>query len=267
MVQGSGSHGMPSRLGCGGHGCGGPHRPGGVEPRLQRHRGRAAGGEIAAAVAPVPVVVDAAQTAGSLRIDFSELGAAALVCSGHKGLLGPPGIGVMLLAPGFEVQPLLRGGTGSNSESEVMPEQLPDRLEAGTPNGAGAVGLGAACVWLQRHSVQAVQDHSRRLLGRLGPGLAETGKVTLYGWNGEAAHTGVLSFRVDGIDSGDLAARLDREHGICVRAGLHCAPAAHRRIGTYPDGTIRVGVGPFNTETDIDALVQAVRAEQWEDTM
>lgn len=215
--------------------------------------------EIAAAVAPVPVVVDAAQTAGSLRIDFSGLGAAALVCSGHKGLLGPPGIGVLLLAPGFVVEPLVRGGTGSLSESEEMPENLPDRLEAGTPNGVGAVGLGAACSWLRRHSVHAVEDHARRLLGRLAPGLAETGKVTLYGWNGEAPHTGVLSFEVHGVDSGDLAARLDREHGICVRAGLHCAPAAHRRIGTYPDGTIRVGVGPFNTEADIDALVHAVR--------
>lgn len=216
--------------------------------------------EIAAAVAPVPVVVDAAQTAGSLRIDFSTLGAAALVCSGHKGLLGPPGIGVLLLAPGFDVEPLVRGGTGSLSESEEMPEHLPDRLEAGTPNGVGAAGLGAACSWLRRHSVQAVQDHARRLLGRLAPGLAETGRVTLYGWNGEAPHTGVLSFRVDGIDSGELAARLDREHGICVRAGLHCAPAAHRRIGTYPEGTIRVGVGPFNTEADVDALVHAVRS-------
>ena len=89
--------------------------------------------EVVAAVAPVPVVVDAAQTVGSLRIDFAALGAAALVCSGHKGLLGPPGIGVMLLAPAFDIEPLVRGGTGSHSESEMMPEDLPDRLEAGHP--------------------------------------------------------------------------------------------------------------------------------------
>jgi cysteine desulfurase/selenocysteine lyase len=260
VASGSGSHGVPS--------------PGDVAARVAEvptalvvlnHASNVTGSvlpvaEIAAAVAPVPVVVDAAQTAGSLRIDFSTLGAAALVCSGHKGLLGPPGIGVMLLAPGFEVEPMVRGGTGSRSESEEMPEFLPDRLEAGTPNGVGAVGLGAACSWLRRHSVQAVEDHSRRLLGRLAPGLAEICRVTLYGWNGEASHTGLLSFRVDGIDSGELAARLDREHGICVRAGLHCAPAAHRRLGTFPEGTIRVGVGPFNTEADIDELVQAVRS-------
>ena len=215
--------------------------------------------EVAAAVAPVPVVVDAAQTAGSMPLDFSQLGVDALVCSGHKGLLGPPGIGVLMVAPEFELEPLLRGGTGSRSESEEMPDHLPDFLEAGTPNGVGIAGLGAACSWLRRHSVEAVQRHAKLLMGRLAPGLAETGNITSYGWNGEAEHTGVLSFTVNGMDSGDLATRLDREHGICVRAGLHCAPAAHRRIGTFPDGTIRVGIGPFNTESDIDALVLAVR--------
>jgi cysteine desulfurase/selenocysteine lyase len=215
--------------------------------------------EVIPKVAPVPVVVDAAQTAGSLPIDFAALGAAALVCSGHKGLLGPPGIGVMMLSPNFEVEPLVRGGTGSRSDSEEMPEQLPDRLEAGTPNGVCAAGLGVACSWLRRHSVEAVQFHAQRFAGRLGPGLTEGSKVRLYGWNFEAPHTGIISFRVDGLDSGELAASLDREHGICVRAGLHCAPAAHRRIGTFPEGTIRAGIGPFNVEADVDALVLAVR--------
>jgi len=266
VVQGSEPHGMPSVLDVAATVAEAP-----TALVVLNHASNVTGAvlpvaAVAAAVSPVPVVVDAAQTAGSLRIQFSDLGAAAVVCSGHKGLLGPPGIGVLLLAEGFEIEPLVRGGTGSNSESEDMPDQLPDRLEAGTPNGVGAVGLGAACAWLRRHSVQAVEDHARRLLGRLAPGLAETGNVTLYGWNGEAVHTGVLSFTVNGIDSGDLAARLDREHGICVRTGLHCAPAAHRRIGTYPDGTIRAGVGPFNTEADVDALVQAVRAASREKT-
>jgi cysteine desulfurase family protein len=215
--------------------------------------------EVIKAVAPVPVVIDAAQTAGSLPIDFADLGAAALVCSGHKGLLGPPGIGVLMLAPDFDVDPLVRGGTGSRSESEEMPDHLPDRLEAGTPNGVCAAGLGAACTWLRRHSVEAVQFHAQQYVGRLAPGLTEGNRVKLYGWNGETAHTGLLSFTVNGLDSGELAASLDRDHGICVRAGLHCAPAAHRRIATYPEGTIRVGIGPFNGEADVDALVIAVR--------
>jgi len=215
--------------------------------------------EVVDAVAPVPVLVDAAQTAGSVSIDFAALGAAALACSGHKGLLGPPGIGVLLLAPGFAVEPLIRGGTGSRSESEEMPAFLPDRLEAGTANGCGAAGLGAACAWVAEHTVEAIAEHERRLVGRLADSLADVPGVRLHGWSEAADHIGILSFTLEGADFGELAARLDREQGICLRAGLHCAPAAHRRLGTFPDGTIRVGVGPFNVEADVDALVLAVR--------
>jgi len=215
--------------------------------------------ETVRAVAPVPVLVDAAQTAGTLPIDFADLGAAALVCSGHKGLLGPPGIGVLFLAPDFDVEPLLRGGTGSRSESEEMPEFLPDRLEAGTVNGAGAAGLGAACAWLGRRTVEAVTEHEHGLVGLLATGLGTITGVRLHGWTESAQHTGILSFTLDGIDSGELAAWLDRRHGVCLRAGLHCAPAAHRRLGTFPDGTLRAGIGPFNTEEDVDSLVRAIR--------
>ena len=215
--------------------------------------------EAARMVTPVPVLVDAAQTAGTLPINFADLGAAALVCSGHKGLLGPPGIGVMLLAPRFEVEPLLRGGTGSRSESEEMPEFLPDRLEAGTVNGAGAAGLGAACAWLRERTVDAVAEHEQRLVRRLADGLSRIPGVRLHGWGEGAPHTGVLSFTLDGVDSGELAAWLDRTRGICLRAGLHCAPAAHRRLGTFPNGTLRAGVGPFTTDDEVDSLVTAVR--------
>jgi len=214
---------------------------------------------VAAVVAPVPVVVDAAQTAGSLCIDFSSLGAAALVCSGHKGLLGPPGIGTLLLSPEFEVQPLVRGGTGSRSESEEMPEFLPDRLEAGTSNGVGAAGLGAACSWLRKRKVEVIHEHEQRLVRRLAEGLGEIPSVTLQGWEDAAPHTGILSFTADGVDNGELAAWLDRTRDICLRAGLHCAPAAHRRLGTFPNGTLRAGIGPFNTDADVDSLITAIR--------
>jgi cysteine desulfurase family protein len=215
--------------------------------------------DVAAKVAPVPVLVDAAQTAGSLPIDFASLGAAALTCSGHKGLLGPPGIGVLLLASGFEVEPIIRGGTGSHSENEEMPDELPDRLEAGTPSGAVIAGLGAACAWLEERNVSAVRAHAHRLAWRLAGGLREIGGIQLLGWDADGRRTGIISLRVGGSDSGELAATLDRDHGICVRAGLHCAPAAHRRLGTFPDGTLRVSIGPFNGENDVDALVEAVR--------
>ena len=215
--------------------------------------------EAVRAVAPVPVLVDAAQTAGNWPVAFADLGAAAIVCSGHKGLLGPPGIGVLLLAPEFEVEPLLRGGTGSRSESEEMPEFLPDRLEAGTVNGPGAVGLGAACAWLGERTVEEVTKHERRLVRQLADGLSSIPGIQLYGWDDSAPHTGILSFTLDGVDSGELAAWLDRTHGICLRAGLHCAPAAHRRLGTFPSGTLRAGVGPFNTDDDVDSLGTAIR--------
>lgn len=215
--------------------------------------------EAAQAVAPVPVLVDAAQTAGSLPFRFSEMGVAALACSGHKGLLGPPGVGVLMLAPGFEIEPLILGGTGSRSESELMPEHLPDRLEAGTPSTSSIAGLGAACSWLAARTVAAARAHAHRLAWRLVGGLREIPGVTIVGWDADGRRTGIISFAVARRDSGELASWLDRERAICVRAGLHCAPAAHRRLGTYPDGTIRVGLGPFNTEDDVDALVQAIR--------
>jgi cysteine desulfurase family protein len=215
--------------------------------------------EVAQAVSPVPVLVDAAQTAGSLPIDFSELGVAALAASGHKGLLGPPGIGVLLLASWFDIEPLVHGGTGSRSESVEMPEHLPDRLEAGTVNSAGAAGLGAACAWIRERTVEAIHERGQQRLQQLATGLSEIPGVFLHGWNADSPRVGLLSFTIRGKDVGELALQLDRKHNIMVRAGLHCAPAAHQRLETFPNGTVRVGIGPFNTESDIDALIEAVR--------
>ena len=214
--------------------------------------------EVAHAVSPVPVLVDAAQTVGSLPINFAKIGAAALVASGHKGLLGPPGIGILLLAPWFDIEPLVRGGTGSRSESHEMPEHMPDRLEAGTANSAGAAGLGASCEWIREQGVEALYKHGRKLLLRLADGFRGVPGVSLHGWNADTSRVNILSFTMRNKDNGELAAWLDREHGIMVRAGLHCAPSAHQRLGTFPDGTIRVGIGPFNTEADIDTMIDAV---------
>ncbi len=108
--------------------------------------------------------------------------------------------------------------------------------------------------------VEAVAEHERRLVRRLADGLREIAALKLHGWSDDADHAGILSFTVAGLDNGELAARLDREHGIMLRAGLHCAPAAHRRLGTFPEGTLRAGIGPFNTEADVDALVEAVHS-------
>jgi selenocysteine lyase/cysteine desulfurase len=216
--------------------------------------------DVVRAVAPVPVLVDGAQSAGSLAVDFARLGAAAFVCSGHKGLLGPPGTGVLLLHPDVGVEPLVRGGTGSRSEAEEMPEHLPDRLEAGTPNGPGIAGLGAGCRWLAEHGVDTVHRRVDSLRRRLEAGLAELPGTTVVGADPAVPRAGIVSFTVNGADPGVVVDRLDRVHGVMLRAGLHCAPAAHRRLGTFPAGTLRAGIGPFNDEGDVDGLVEALRA-------
>ncbi len=216
---------------------------------------------VARRVAPVPVVVDGAQAAGSLPFRFEGSGLAAYACSGHKGLLAPAGTGVLLLSPELAktLPPLVLGGTGSRSESEEMPDWLPDRLEAGTPNGAGLAGLGAAARWLLDEGVEGIHRRGVGLARRLARGLAEIPGVRLHGWTEEEPRLATVSFTVEGLDNGELAAWLDRERGIMLRVGLHCAPAAHRRLGTFPAGTLRAGIGPFVGEEEVDALVEAVR--------
>lgn len=213
---------------------------------------------IAEAVAPVPVIVDGAQGAGSIPFRFDRSGLAAYTCSGHKGLLAPPGTGVLLVAPECEIEPLVLGGTGSRSDSTEMPELLPDRLEAGTPNGMGIAGLGEACRWLAKEGVNNIHERGNALVRRLADGLSGVKQVRLHGFSEEEPRTATLAFTVDGVDNGELATWLDRERGIMLRAGMHCAPAAHRRLGTFPDGTLRAGIGPFNDADDVDALIEAV---------
>ncbi len=214
--------------------------------------------EIARAVAPVPVLVDGAQTAGSLPFDFEASGVAAFACSAHKGLLGPPGLGLLLLAEGIDLPPLVRGGTGSRSESEHMPHDLPDRLEAGTPNGAGAAGLAAACAWLTDHGVARLHGEQEALRERLATELAAIPGIRLVGWRPQQAAVGIVSFVLANRDGGELAGWLDSAHGLMLRAGLHCAPAAHRRLGSFPAGTLRVGIGPFIGQAQLERLVRAL---------
>ncbi len=217
---------------------------------------------VARAVAPVPVVADGAQTAGSVPFHFGRSGLAAFVASGHKGLLGPPGTGILLLSEALAetLEPLVRGGTGSRSESEAMPDWLPDRLEAGTPNAAGFAGLGEAVRWLAGEGVPTIHERTLGLVRRLVDGLRGIPGVRLHGWTEDEPRVATVSFTVEGADSGELAGRLDRDHGVMLRPGLHCAPAAHRRLGTFPSGTVRAGIGPFLTAEAIDAAVDAVRA-------
>ncbi len=206
----------------------------------------------------VPVLVDAAQTAGSVIIDVSALKVDLLACPGHKGLYGPQGTGFLYIAPHLNPEPILFGGTGSRSDLEAMPDFTPDRYEAGTQNTPGIAGLGAGVEFLLRHGVAQVRDHEISLMRRLMDGLAAIDGLTLYGVRDPARQTGVVLFTLDGVDPAEIGDRLDAEFGIAVRVGLHCAPRAHRTLGTFPVGGVRMSPGFFNTFEEIDQTVEAV---------
>jgi cysteine desulfurase family protein len=206
----------------------------------------------------VPVLVDAAQTAGSVPIDVGALKVDLLACPGHKGLYGPQGTGFLYIAPHLNVEPILFGGTGSRSDLETMPDFAPDRYEAGTQNTPGIAGLGAGVEFLLERGIDEVRAHEISLLRQLMDGLAEIEGITLHGVRDAARKTGVVLFTLDGVDPAEIGDRLDSEFGIAVRVGLHCAPQAHRTLGTFPIGGVRMSPGFFNTVEEIDQTVKAV---------
>ena len=214
-------------------------------------------GEIAAQcrAADVALCVDAAQAAGHLPL--ADLDVPLLCFTGHKGLLGPAGTGGICVAEGFEPAPLVRGGTGSASESETQPDFMPDRLEAGTANVAGLGGLLASAQWLAGTGVAKVQAREAALTERLLRGLLALPGVAAPGPPPGARRAPVVSITVQGRDLGELALELDRRD-IATRVGLHCAPRAHRSIGTFPGGTLRFSPGYFNTEAEIDEVLAAL---------
>jgi cysteine desulfurase / selenocysteine lyase len=213
----------------------------------------------ATAEAGVPLVVDASQSAGHMPLSLPALGASAVAMPGHKGLLGPTGTGVLYLAPGVEVEPLIRGGTGSRSESEYQPDFAPDRYESGTLNAIGIVGLGAAADYLREVGVDKVQGRLTDLGRRFRDGLAGADGVRLLGPEDPADGVGIASLNVEGVPCATVARLLDDEWGVMTRAGLHCSPAAHRSLGTAPEGTLRFSWGYDTSERDIDIAVEAVR--------
>lgn len=216
--------------------------------------------ELRQALAGVPLLIDAAQTAGAVPLAFDELGIEFLAFTGHKSLLGPQGTGGLCVKSGVEFTPLVQGGTGSRSESDEMPDFLPDRHECGTPNGPGIAGLGAGARLLLARGIDVVRAHERSLLEMMLAGLAHLDGVTIHGAGETHDQLPIVSLRVAGLSPKEVAFRLDRGHEIMVRAGLHCAPFAHRTIGTYPEGTVRFAAGYSNTEQDIEAAVAAVAA-------
>lgn len=206
----------------------------------------------------VPLIVDASQSAGILPLDAESLGAAYIAMPGHKGLYGPQGTGVLLCGREARPQPLLEGGTGSMSLSQDMPDFLPDRLEAGTHNMPGIAGLLEGVRFVRCRGTDNIFRHEQALLRPAAEQLAYLPGTEAFSLPDGAAQAGVLSFRVPGRDVEELGEFLARQ-GVAVRAGLHCAPLAHRTAGTLDTGTVRVSFSAFSTRQDVEGLVRALR--------
>jgi cysteine desulfurase family protein len=205
-------------------------------------------------------MVDAAQSAGLFPIDVDAMAIDLLAVPGHKAIMGPPGTGFLCVGEGVQLRPLLYGGTGTRSMSDAQPDELPERLESGTLNVVGLAGLHAALEFLHEIGLNRHKAHEQPLLGLLIEGLQRIPAVHMYVPLGAGRHGGALSFTIDGHDPATVGYRLDHEFDISVRVGLHCAPDAHRTIGTFPEGTVRVSPGWFNSHADIERLLKAVHA-------
>jgi cysteine desulfurase/selenocysteine lyase len=210
-------------------------------------------------------LVDAAQSAGHVPLDVQALGVDLLAFPGHKGLLGPLGTGALYIRPGIEqeLSTVREGGTGSNSEQDVQPDFLPDRFEAGSHNAIGLIGLSEGVGWILERGLEAIWQHEHELIAAMLEGLGRCPPtVRLFGPKGKAHRCGVFSIRIDGIDRPKtLSDRLEQEHGILTRPGIHCAPLAHQTIGTYDyGGTVRLSLGPFVSEQDVKQATLALAA-------
>lgn len=203
----------------------------------------------------VPLIVDASQSAGTLELDYSRLGAEYIAMPGHKGLFGPQGTGILIC--GEAGKPLISGGSGTDSIAQHMPEFLPDRLEAGTHNVCGIAGLLEGIRFVREKGTAEILAHETRLLARMTENLAGVEGMELY-TKACMNQSGVLSLRSSKINCEELAAGLN-EKGVCVRTGLHCAPYAHRSAGTLDTGTVRFSFSPFNTETEVDSCCQFIK--------
>ena len=206
-------------------------------------------------------ILDTAQTAGVFPIDMEAMHIDALAFTGHKGLLGPQGIGGFILQPDMVplLQPLIAGGTGSISHEEQMPPFMPDRFEAGTMNLPGIMGLHAALCWLERETIDAVRSHELELTERFLSGALDIPWLRVVGRRDISGRAGVVSLVPENADPALVADALGREYGIMVRVGLHCAPNAHKTLGTFPTGTIRFSFGRWNTPQQVDTALSALR--------
>lgn len=204
--------------------------------------------------------VDAAQTAGAYPIDMKAMHINLLAFTGHKSLFGPPGTGGLCIANGVDkfLEPIMRGGTGSASESEYHPGFLPDKYESGTPNTVGLAGLTAGVGFVLTQGIANIRLREEKITRLLIDGMQKIPRVTLYGCRDARERVAVVSFTIDGLSSSEVAMRLDEEYDIMCRPGLQCAPLAHKTLGTFPSGTVRLSPGYFTTEDNIHTALDAI---------
>jgi len=209
------------------------------------------------------LLLDAAQTAGAYPLDMQADGVDLLAFTGHKALYGPPGTGGLIIGERVDLErlePLKRGGTGSRSEWEEQPDFLPDMYESGTVNAVGLAGLEAGVSWVLEQGVAAIRAHEVELAKRVISGLCSISGVTVYGGLDAELQTATVAFNISALLPSEVGLRLDEEYDIMCRIGLHCAPAAHRTLGTFPTGTVRFGLGVFNTAAEVDDALDSVRS-------
>lgn len=205
-------------------------------------------------------IVDSAQTAGVVDVDFQTLNCSALAFTGHKSLLGPQGIGGFIIDDSFNeiCSSLIVGGTGSSSSDIIQPEFLPDKFESGTLNTPGIVGLLSGINFIKNEGINTIKEHEEYLTQRFIDGMLNIESMKVYGSLSATSRTSTVSINSTIMDNSDLGYLLDSEYNIITRTGLHCAPLAHKTIGTYPSGTLRVSFGYFNDEKDVDYILKSI---------
>ncbi|MGQ3686034.1 MAG: aminotransferase class V-fold PLP-dependent enzyme [Candidatus Loosdrechtia sp.] len=203
-------------------------------------------------------MVDAAQTAGVCEINVDKHYIDMLAFTGHKGPLGPTGTGGLYVGERLTLEPWREGGTGFESASLSQPAELPFRLESGTPNIVGIAGLRAGIEYVFSEGTDTIRMHEQKLIHKLIQSLQDDKRFILYGTKDSTRKVGILSINVKGFSPSEVGAILDQSFDIAVRPGLHCAPFAHQKIGTFPDGTVRISPGYFNTDDDIDQIITAL---------
>lgn len=205
-------------------------------------------------------ILDASQTAGVFDIDMGKMGIDVLCFTGHKSLMGPQGTGGICVREGISIRPLMAGGSGTHSYSELHPSDMPEALEAGTVNGHGIAGLHAALEFIKETGIESIRDREQMLMRRFYQGVSDIRGVTVYGdFSRMDVHAPVVALNIRDHDSGEVSDGLAMDYGIYTRAGAHCAPLMHQALGTVEQGAVRFSMSYYNTEEEMDQAVLAVR--------